>query len=53
VLRQGEVMQMGTHEELMSEEGIYRNLYTTQQKTMAGATPEISGELVAAKGGAQ
>lgn len=29
VLNNGEIAQLGTHEELMSQEGIYRNLYLT------------------------
>jgi len=29
VLNNGEITQLGTHEELMSQEGIYRNLYLT------------------------
>ncbi len=34
VLRAGEVKQMGAHDDLMEQEGIYREMYTTQQKTM-------------------
>ncbi len=29
ILNNGEIAQLGTHEELMSQEGIYRNLYLT------------------------
>ncbi len=32
VLRQGVVMQTGTHDELLAEDGIYKDLYTSQQK---------------------
>ena len=32
VMREGRIMQCGTHDELMSVDGIYKELYTTQTK---------------------
>ncbi len=35
VLKGGQIEQLGTHDELMAQEGTYRKLYTTQQKAAA------------------
>ena len=35
VLKSGQIEQLGTHDELMSQDGTYRELYTTQQKAAA------------------
>lgn len=32
VLREGQIVQLGNHDHLMEQKGIYRELYTTQQK---------------------
>ena len=35
VLKSGQIEQLGTHDELMAQDGTYRELYTTQQKAAA------------------
>ena len=35
VLKNGQIEQLGTHDELMAQDGTYRELYTTQQKAAA------------------
>lgn len=35
VLKSGQIEQLGTHDELMVQDGTYRELYTTQQKAAA------------------
>ncbi len=35
VLSEGRVVQLGNHDKLMGQKGVYRDLYTTQQKTVA------------------
>ena len=37
VLDKGVIVQMGTHDELMSQEGTYRELYQTQRKMAQNA----------------
>jgi ATP-binding cassette, subfamily B, multidrug efflux pump len=40
VLHQGEMMQQGTHQQLMQKEGLYRHMYELQQKKQAD--PELA-----------
>ena len=37
VMRDGHIIEQGTHEELMNAQGIYRELYQTQAKMNKGA----------------
>ena len=37
VLHQGVITQRGTHQELLSEDGLYRNMYLLQQSRVVGA----------------
>jgi ABC-type multidrug transport system fused ATPase/permease subunit len=37
VLDKGVIVQMGTHDELMSQDGTYRELYQTQRKMAQNA----------------
>ncbi|QSH41857.1 ABC transporter ATP-binding protein [Lentisphaerota bacterium ZTH] len=44
VLKNGVITERGTHDELLKQEGIYRNLYETQFKTSETATADETGE---------
>lgn len=48
VLEDGAVAEMGTHEELMEKDGIYRRIYDIQMSTQTEEAPELSRK----KGGA-
>jgi len=36
VLHQGEITQRGTHQQLLAQEGLYRNMYLLQQRGAEG-----------------
>jgi ATP-binding cassette subfamily B protein len=40
VIRNGEIVERGTHEELLAQEGFYHNLYMSQFKGQLEAVPE-------------
>jgi ATP-binding cassette subfamily B protein len=47
VLDRGQIVQRGTHDELMAEEGIYRRIYDMQ----ARIETELEREVASANGG--
>ena len=46
VLDKGEIIQMGNHEELLSQEGIYRQIFDIQTRIDEELEKEISSALV-------
>jgi len=45
VLDQGQIVQRGTHDELMAQEGIYHRIYDMQARVEDGLEKEIAGHL--------
>ena len=44
VLNKGRVVQHGTHDELMAQDGMYRQIYDLQAKIEDELTQELSGD---------
>ncbi|MBN1640771.1 MAG: ABC transporter ATP-binding protein [Anaerolineae bacterium] len=48
VINDGEIIEHGTHTELLAQRGFYHNLYMSQFKGQHPLVPELAGEQVAA-----